>query len=311
MISDRGHRDHADAADPTRSSLDTPVGERSPDRATPTGLRGRCWLAGLAVAIAGSITAALLLVEGPGNPLPVPAPPGPATIQPVPARVVDTATLAALPRADTSTTLTGLPLDPTPAATPAGTVLHPVTTVPVYRAPGEAALAALPDRQLTSPTWVLVIDEQPGWVLVLLPSRPNRTVGWIALTDDIQLAHSPYRITVDRAARTLRLDHNNGSSRTWPVAVGAPASPTPQGRTFILASIQDTTPTFSPILLPLGLHSDIHTTYRGGPGTVAIHTWPTNTVFGTAASDGCIRVPPEALHILSTEVPLGTPVLIS
>lgn len=64
------------------------------------------------------------------------------------------------------------------------------------------------------------------------------------------------------------------------------------------------------MILPLGLHSDTYTSYSGGPGTVGIHTWPSAEVYGTASSDGCIRVPPEALQLISTEVPLGSPVVI-
>jgi lipoprotein-anchoring transpeptidase ErfK/SrfK len=63
------------------------------------------------------------------------------------------------------------------------------------------------------------------------------------------------------------------------------------------------------VILPLGTHSDTLDTYGGGPGTVALHTWPDASVFGTAASHGCIRVPPDALDQL-TQVPLGTLVLI-
>ncbi|WP_309114675.1 L,D-transpeptidase [Saccharothrix sp.] len=64
-------------------------------------------------------------------------------------------------------------------------------------------------------------------------------------------------------------------------------------------------------MLPLGTHSQTHTSYGGGPGTVGIHTWPTPEVYGTASSDGCVRVPRDALDAMSTRVPLGTPVLIA
>ncbi len=63
------------------------------------------------------------------------------------------------------------------------------------------------------------------------------------------------------------------------------------------------------MILPLGTHSPTLDSYGGGPGTVAIHTWPTDEGFGEAVSDGCIRVPADALDTL-TEVPLGTLVTI-
>jgi lipoprotein-anchoring transpeptidase ErfK/SrfK len=50
--------------------------------------------------------------------------------------------------------------------------------------------------------------------------------------------------------------------------------------------------------------------FGGGPGTVAIHTWPTADTFGTPSSHGCIRVPGPALRALRN-VPLGTLVIIT
>jgi len=93
-------------------------------------------------------------------------------------------------------------------------------------------------------------------------------------------------------------------------APGAPATPTPTGRTFLLALLAPAHPTYSPLILPLGFHSDTLDTYGGGPGTVGVHGWPDPSVFGRAVSHGCVRVPAAALHILS-RVPLGSLVLIT
>ena len=89
------------------------------------------------------------------------------------------------------------------------------------------------------------------------------------------------------------------------VAIGEPGTPTPTGRTFVLGSVVDEAQSFSPVILPLGSHSDTLDTYGGGPGTVALHGWPDASVFGGAVSHGCIRVPADALDRLR-QVPLGT-----
>ena len=81
------------------------------------------------------------------------------------------------------------------------------------------------------------------------------------------------------------------------------------GLVFLLGSVIDDNQSYSPIILPLGSHSDTLDSYGGGPGTVALHGWPDESVFGTAASHGCIRVPAEALDLL-TQVPLGTLVIV-
>jgi lipoprotein-anchoring transpeptidase ErfK/SrfK len=69
-------------------------------------------------------------------------------------------------------------------------------------------------------------------------------------------------------------------------------------------------PTFSPLILPVGAHSDTLDSYGGGPGTVAFHGWPSKSVFGQAVTHGCVRVPADALKRLS-KIPLGTPVFIT
>ncbi|OLZ51753.1 hypothetical protein BS329_15655 [Amycolatopsis coloradensis] len=219
--------------------------------------------------------------------------------------------LAALPQQSTFADLPAAPRDPAPDQPPSGLVLHPRATVPLYAAPGGAPIAALPPTQLGSDTWVPVVDERPGWAMVLLPGRPNGAAAWL-YRDDPRLdeARTPYLLRLDRATYRLELVHNGAATRAWTVGIGKPAAPTPAGRAFLLASIRDTKPTFSPIVLPLSAHSDTFTTYGGGPGTVGIHTWPTAEVYGKSSSDGCIRVPADALQIISSEVPLGTPVLV-
>ena len=106
------------------------------------------------------------------------------------------------------------------------------------------------------------------------------------------------------------VDEDGQSLGTWTVAVGAPGTPTPAGRTFLLALLAPPHPTYSPLILPVGVHSNVLSTYGGGPGTVGLHGWPDPSVFGRAVSNGCVRVPPAALHVLSG-VPLGTLVLIT
>lgn len=278
----------------------------------------RCrWWPAAAAALALAVLLAAVLTQGDDLKHPAPAvvahpdAASDAPVEPVvPATPVSDVELAGLPAATTFTTLPQAPLDPAPQQPPTGQVLHPLRTVPLYTAPGAPAFAALPITQLVSDTWVPVIAEQPGWAQVLLPSRPNGTTGWVVVDEHVTVASTPYRIVVDRAAFQLSLYRNEVPVGSWRVGVGLPRSPTPPGRTFLLASIAETQPTFSAVILPLGLHSDIYTSYSGGPGTVGIHTWPSAEVYGTASSDGCIRVPPGALQLISIEVPLGSPVVV-
>jgi L,D-transpeptidase catalytic domain len=289
-------------------------------RPTPRGLAP---LAAVLFAVAAVV--AVLAVSGPITSAPTPAPvvetgpssssaPGSAPGQPasaiVPAVPVDVGQLAALQEATTFTVIPNAAKDPSPQTVPNGLVVHPADKIPAYASPGGPAVAAIPPQQLGSDTWLPVVSEQPGWVQVLLPSRPNSSAAWIRVDGGITIARSPYLVLVDRSKFQLTVMREGQQVGTWTVGIGKPSAVTPAGRTFILSSIKDTKQTFSPIVIPLGAHSDTHLTFGGGPGTVGVHGWPTDDVLGQASSDGCVRVPADALQMIAADVPLGTPVVI-
>ncbi|MFI6325739.1 L,D-transpeptidase [Nonomuraea sp. NPDC050556] len=212
-----------------------------------------------------------------------------------------------LPPATTQATIEGLPRDSAPFAVTTGTLMHPDAPVRVHTGPDGPAVAVLPDTQLGNPTWVPVVAESPGWIRVLLPSRPNRSTGWVRRSETgLRFSRTTHLITVDRSERRLTLHRDGRVVRRWRVAVGAPGTRTPVGRTFVLASLDAR----GRLVLPTGTHSESLDTYGGGPGTVALHGWPRRSAFGRAVSHGCVRVPSSALRALA-KVPLGTLVLIT
>jgi lipoprotein-anchoring transpeptidase ErfK/SrfK len=150
-----------------------------------------------------------------------------------------------------------------------------------------------------------------GWERVLLPSRPNRSTGWIYVAGGgLKNAYSAYQVRIGLAARRLTVLDAGHRLGSWTVAVGAPSTPTPTGRTFLLASLAPAHPSYSPLILPLGTHSASLDTFGGGPGTVALHGWPDKSVFGREISHGCVRVPAAGLRLLS-RIPLGSTVIIT
>jgi lipoprotein-anchoring transpeptidase ErfK/SrfK len=212
-----------------------------------------------------------------------------------------------LPVSSTYTELVGAPADPGPASPTDGLVVHPVRETPVRDAPDGRPIARMETTQFGD-TWLPVIAEQPGWVQVLLPSKPAGTAGWMR-ADDVERAITPYVIQVHLGAKKLELVRDGNVVNEWSVGIGTPETPTPTGRTFLLGAFSNPNETYSPVFLPLGIHSPTLDSFGGGPGTVAIHSWPDASVFGTAVSNGCIRVPQDALQKLA-EVPLGTLVII-
>ncbi|MGH3516467.1 MAG: L,D-transpeptidase family protein [Haloechinothrix sp.] len=215
--------------------------------------------------------------------------------------------LAGLTESSTYTTIEGAPADTEPQQNTSGAIVHPRNTVAVHAEPDGKPIAKMERTQLGD-TWLPVIDKRDGWVKVLLPSKPNGSTGWIR-GENLDHAVTPYEIRVHLTSMRLQLFFEDREVGSWLIGIGKPSTPTPTGRTFLLGSFVDPDQGYSPIILPLGAHSPTLDTFGGGPGTVALHTWPTDEVYGAATSNGCIRVPPDALDRL-TEVPLGTLVLI-
>jgi L,D-transpeptidase catalytic domain len=262
---------------------------------------GPAWAATAGVALLVSACG----VASPPRAAPYAEPGAPA--RPVP---LSAAEIGRLPLATTFGSLSAAPQDPDPFAAEKGLVLHPTATRVVYARPGGPPVAALPVSELGGPTWVPVVASQPGWDRVLLPTRPNRSTGWIYLPGGgLQIASDGYRIAVDLADDRLTVTDSGRRLGAWPVAVGAAATPTPTGRTFLLASMAPVHPTYSPLILALGLHSSMLGSFGGGPGTVGLHGWPDPAVFGHPVSHGCIRVPEAALRVLA-RIPIGSSVMI-
>ena len=217
---------------------------------------------------------------------------------------------SALSEATTFTNLSGLPADTDKFGKLSGVVVHPARTVAIYAQPGGSPVAKLPAKQLGGPTWVPVVENRAGWYRVLLPSKPNQSTGWIK-SKGLKKATSRYRVIVKLGTKKLLVMNAKKKIGFWTVAIGGPETPTPAGRTFLLAlTSPKSKASYSPLILPLGAHSPTLDTFGGGPGTVAFHGWPDKKVFGQAVTHGCIRVPANALKALA-KLPLGTPVLIA
>ncbi|WP_394622471.1 L,D-transpeptidase family protein (plasmid) [Lentzea sp. JNUCC 0626] len=335
MIDDDGDRpepaDRDDERQDPATGPNTPSGERSSFEQPPAVMRRR---RPVLMAIGGLVAVAVILAvvalatrtsSGPAASTVSVAtselPPAAAEADGAPVvapRPVSDSELATLPQATTFGEAPNAPRDPAPDQAPSGKVVHPNAAVPVFASPGGDPVAVVPAQQpigiaphqTLSDTWLPIVAEQPGWALVGLPLRPNGSVAWMYVEDPaVTVSSTPSVITVDRGKFELTLTTDGAEVGRWTVGTGKPSSVTPAGRTFLLAAIREAKPTFSPIVLPLGAHSDTYESYGGGPGTVGVHTWPTADVYGKPSSDGCIRVPPEALQVL-TKVPLGTAVLI-
>jgi lipoprotein-anchoring transpeptidase ErfK/SrfK len=127
-------------------------------------------------------------------------------------------------------------------------------------------------------------------------------------------------ITIDKANFKLRLFKDFKVVRTYPVAVGLPAYPTPSGR-FAIQSKQ-INPVWSVPNSPWAgelagstvaggsAANPLKARWMGIANGVGIHGTGQDWSIGTRASHGCIRMHVWHVKALYRRVPVGTPVLI-
>src|SRR6476469_11240623 len=123
-------------------------------------------------------------------------------------KLVASTTKAKLPRA---------PLDTDPTGTTDGAVVHPRRVLPVYAAPGRTPFAKVAPKQRND-TWLPVIDQKEGWTQVLLPSRPNGSIGWLRTAELVE-RHTPCLVRVHVGSRGMELVRDGKTVGELDVAV--------------------------------------------------------------------------------------------
>ena len=194
-----------------------------------------------------------------------------------------------------------------------------VASIGVYPSPD----AAQPTQQFPNP-WLYQADNPAttvpqvflvksqradGWVEVLLPVRPNGSTGWVH-AGDVTLTTNPYRVVVSLSAHTITVTNARDVVYTGPVAVGAPATPTPTGNYYLYVLLQapDPTTAYGPYAYGLSSHSEVLDTFAGSDAEIGIHGNNDASVLGQDVSHGCVRMDNDAITALTKQLPLGTPV---
>jgi lipoprotein-anchoring transpeptidase ErfK/SrfK len=202
------------------------------------------------------------------------------------------------------------------------TVKPTVTTIGVYASPD----APQPGQQFPNP-WLYQADDPAtavpqvflvksqradGWVEVLLPVRPNGSVGWVHATD-VTLAQNPYHVVVSLGAHTITVTNARAVVYTGPVAVGAADTPTPTGNYYLYVLLQSPDPggPYGPYAYGLSSHSDALATFAGGDAEIGIHGNDDASALGQSVSHGCVRMDNAGITELAKQLPLGTPVDIN
>jgi lipoprotein-anchoring transpeptidase ErfK/SrfK len=149
------------------------------------------------------------------------------------------------------------------------------------------------------------------WLKVLLPRRPNESVGWIR-REQVRVRPVAHALEVDLSARTVRLLREGRTERTWPIGIGRPFTPTPTGRFYVTVKLHP--PQISAVYgawaLGLSGYSQVLEQFGTGDGQIALHGTADSTDLGNQVSNGCVRLDNQAITMLAETIPLGTPVTI-
>jgi lipoprotein-anchoring transpeptidase ErfK/SrfK len=184
--------------------------------------------------------------------------------------------------------------------------------VPLYPDPAaDQSMFVLPnpthEAQLLS-FRVLEEDADTGRLKVLLPMRPNQSTAWID-PGTVQTFPLQRRFVVDISDRTLTVYDGHKTVFRESVAVGSDATPSPLGSFYIDFSMFPAPfPEYENGMISLAAFSEVHQTFGGGIGQLAIHGWSDPGAMGRNVSNGCIRVTPEMIDRLTPLVAPGTPV---
>ena len=237
------------------------------------------------------------------------------------------AQLAALPEARYDAVIAALL--PAAGAADADTAYRLKKDTVLYAADRATPIARLAARDfLGEPSIVVPVESSGDWLRVLTPARqrlpsteansagtnslgalaPAQTSAWLRADSLSSPTMLVSRIIVSVSAQTLRII--GVGSRTWPVGVGAPGTPTPVGVSgYLQARYRDAAQGQAehPIQLT-SLHSTAADEPFGGNdgGLIGIHFQASAS---GARSHGCIRVPLEALAAVDA-LPLGTLITI-
>ena len=147
---------------------------------------------------------------------------------------------------------------------------------------------------------------------MLLPIRPNGASGWIKASD-VTLGQSDYEIRIELGAHKLTLLKLGQPVLDSGVVIGADKTPTPVGKFYVTDPLDlHSQPNAGYGVFALGIsgYSDVLTSFKGGPGQLAVHGTSNPGQVGQNISNGCVRVPNDIIEQIAAQAPLGTPVTI-
>lgn len=161
------------------------------------------------------------------------------------------------------------------------------------------------------PLTFLVTERRGAWVQVLLPVRPNGTLGYLK-AEDVDLSTTRQRIEIHVADHTFTLYDGNDVVVESKIVTGVNFSPTPTGAFYVTDKIPYKNPNgfYGPYALATNGYSEWLNEFEDGAPVLAIHGTNRPELLGQDKSNGCVRLPNDVITKVADTIPLGTPVLI-
>lgn len=210
-----------------------------------------------------------------------------------------------------------LPTPPTRASAWVAHVMHPVVARRHPTPRGARVATVRTEAPWTrGPMRLLVLDARrvrqgEVWLRVRLGQRPNTASGWIPARF-AELQRTPWRVVIDRSARTITVLNRGRVVKRARGVVGTGATPTPLGLFAVFEHArQPRGSALGPWALHLTSHSRVVRRFDGGTGRVAIHGRAgafAEAPLGSAASHGCVRVGNAVISWMARRLAPGTPV---
>jgi lipoprotein-anchoring transpeptidase ErfK/SrfK len=179
----------------------------------------------------------------------------------------------------------------------------------LHAAPGSKRILARVGARTVfgSPTRLAVVGQSGDWLAVISGKLGNHVRGYV-FRPQVDLTHDPYSLEVDRSARLLTVWRMGVKQGRFRVSVGAPSSPTPDGRFAVTAKLTNFWPSvYGCCAIALSGRQTASTPNWSGGDRLAIHA---GTGIGAAVSTGCIRASAADMRFLMRTLPLGTQVVV-
>src|SRR4051812_33625509 len=184
--------------------------------------------------------------------------------------------------------------------------------VRLHKRPGARVVAVLGDRtEFGSRTTLTVLARRGAWAQVSVAVLGGRCA-WLRIDGHVARRATRWELRADISERSLVVVHDGRVLHTYPVAIGAPISPTPTGRFQVTDKLKGPKYGASYGCCIIALSTDQPHPPPGwtGMARMAVHGTNVERAVGDAVSAGCLHAHAAAMRWMMRHVPTGAPVTI-